>query len=186
VQQASVIVVGPLSTIAVVVPASIVAALPASTRGIIGAGRQLRIIAPAPPPAAAHTSPGVGQSAAVAQTTRPAVHVPASVAWHAAPPPAAVQQTIPAPQLPAVHGGVPQVISPPAPMLHVWPDGQSAVAPQTSTDPIGHVAAHVFPPGAMPLPPAIPVQHTWPAAQLAGPVHGGVTHTRAPPRSSHV
>lgn len=65
------------------------------------------------------------QSAAVAQRT---LHPIAPVAAQAASPPARPsQQTMPAPQLPAVHGGAPQVLfpppippkPPPAAMLHV-------------------------------------------------------------------
>jgi hypothetical protein len=57
------------------------------------------------------------QSAAVAHTT---LQPTAPVAAQAATPPARPsQQTIPAQQLPAVHGGAPQILFPPPNMLHV-------------------------------------------------------------------
>jgi hypothetical protein len=75
--------------------------------------------APAAAPAV-HVWPGA-QSAAVAQMTLQPI-APAG-AQAAIPPARPSQQTIPAPQLPAVHGGAPQILfPPPIPppiMLHV-------------------------------------------------------------------
>ncbi|MDP9034915.1 MAG: hypothetical protein M3O50_08910 [Myxococcota bacterium] len=71
-------------------------------------------------------------------------------------PPPFVQQIMPAPQLPTVHGGTRHVLAPPPPPpppVQVWPAGHSAFAVHTCAEPPPHAVWHVAPP-----PPA--VQHT--------------------------
>jgi hypothetical protein len=123
-----------------------------------------------------HTSPAVGQSAAVAQTARPVAQAPASVAWQVAPAAPPVQQISPAAQLPWVQGGVTQVMGAPAPApaMHVWPVAQSAAVAQMTVQAIAPVAAHVA------TPPPRPAQHTMPAPQLPA-VHGGAPQVIIPP-----
>jgi hypothetical protein len=88
-----------------------------------------------------------------------------------------MQQTSAEPQVPAMQGGVRQVITPPGappPPMQTRPDGQSPVLVHICIAPAGHEAMQELVVPANPPPPPSPfaiTQHVSPLGQLAALVH---------------